>query len=105
MKQCCDERATWLRLLGSEDDAIVARAMMFLVSMRDGRPAQQINVTSLGVNISATDVAKARDLVRQLVGTNSPVRGELPTNQSVNETDRPVGPLMLSGDEGAKTVG
>lgn len=81
-----------MRLLTSEDDSIALRAMMFLVSMRDGRPAQQINVTSLGVNISASDVSRARELVREL------------TNRSVNSTDQSVAPLMLSGDDGGNSV-
>jgi hypothetical protein len=42
---------------------------------RDGRPAQQINVTQFGVSITADEVAKARAIVREL-------RGDAPTLDS-----------------------
>jgi len=64
-----DERAIWYRLLHSPDDSIVLRAVQYLTDRRDGRAAQQINVTSLGVTINSDDVAKARAIVRELVGS------------------------------------
>jgi len=56
----------WLRLLESDDDRVVLQAMTFLQAMRDGRPAQQINVTSANVNISVDDVERARAIVREI---------------------------------------
>lgn len=64
-----DERGIWYRLLHSPDDAIVLRAVSYLTDRRDGRAAQQINVTSLGVTVSADDIAKARAVVRELVAS------------------------------------
>src|SRR5215471_16268519 len=61
-----DERRIWHRLLNSRDEAIVLRAVTYLTDRRDGRAAQQINVTQFGLTVSASDVAKARELVRQL---------------------------------------
>ena len=61
-----DELRYWRRYLASEDDNISLRAMMFLVSMRDGRPAQQINVTSTNLTIDARDIERARAVVREL---------------------------------------
>jgi predicted transcriptional regulator len=61
-----DERRIWYRLLHSTDDAIVLRAVAYLTDRRDGRAAQQINVMSLGVQVTADELAKARDIVREL---------------------------------------
>jgi len=66
-----DERAIWYRLLHSADDSIVLRAVQYLTDRRDGRAAQQINVTSLGVTVSADDVAKAQAIVRELVAPSA----------------------------------
>ena len=63
-----DERAIWYRLLHSEDEAIVLRTITYLTDRRDGRPAQQINVTSVNVQYSAEEVARARQVVRELTG-------------------------------------
>ena len=63
-----DERAIWYRLLHSPDDGIVLRAVTYLTDRRDGRAAQQINVTSQSLTITADDVAKARAIVRELAG-------------------------------------
>ena len=62
------EREQWKRVFESTDDRVVLDALKFLVSMRDGKPAQQINVTSQSLTISADDVAKARAIVRELRG-------------------------------------
>lgn len=60
---------------------MVLRAMMFLVSMRDGRAAQQINITSQSLNISAHDISEARAIVAEL-------RGEaLPRLRAAEQTD------------------
>jgi hypothetical protein len=55
-----DERSIWYRLLHSDDEAIVLRTVMYLTDRREGRPAQQINVTSPGVTISADEIAQAK---------------------------------------------
>jgi predicted transcriptional regulator len=67
-----DERRIWYRLLHSEDEAIALRTVMYLTDRRDGRAAQQINVTSLGLTVSADDVAEARAIVRELRGDDVP---------------------------------
>jgi hypothetical protein len=51
----------------------VLDAMKFLTSMRDGRPAQQINLTAANITLTADDVARARAIVRE-------IRGELSTS-------------------------
>lgn len=45
---------------------------------RDGRAAQQINVTQLGVTVTAENIAKARAIVRELMVS----RPELPLQVS-----------------------
>ena len=101
-----DERAIWKRLLTSEDDGIVLRAMAFLVSMRDGKPAQQINIRSISVSYTAEDIEKARAVVRELVRPVFALEEKAniePTNQSVN-ANRPVGPNAVE-DQGVKKDG
>jgi hypothetical protein len=91
-----DERRQWRRLFKSEDDRIVLGALTFLVSMRDGRPAQQINLTSLNISISAEDIASARAIAAELRGgdiTGQPLDGKGDS------------PLMLLGDDGGKEDG
>jgi hypothetical protein len=66
-----DERRIWHRLLRSQDDRIVLDAMKFLVSMRDGRPAQQINVTSMSVSVTAQEIAEARTVAQELMGASA----------------------------------
>jgi hypothetical protein len=101
LSQCCDERKVWTRILTSEDDRCVLAAMQFLVSMRDGRPAQQINLTSFNLSVSAEDIASARAIVRELRGEHSPV--VLPRRESESQSEEMAkAPLMLSGDEGGK---
>jgi hypothetical protein len=70
-----DERKVWTRLFNSQDDRVVLNALMFLVSMRDGRPAQQINVTSQSISISADSVRKAREIIAEIRGEISPRLG------------------------------
>lgn len=94
-----DEAQTWKRILTSDDDRVVLTAMMFLVSMRDGKPAQQINVTSQSISVSVDDINKARNIVRELMTDQS---GEQRANVSSGNgrTDGEAIPLMLSGAEG-----
>ena len=63
--------AYWLELFdkleqdGNHDK--IAQLMMFLLQMRDGRPAQQITVTTIGVQFNAEEIARARGVVRELI--------------------------------------
>jgi hypothetical protein len=95
------ERKQWRRIFACEDERVILQAMVFLVSMRDGKPAQQINVTSQSISVSVDDIAKARAIVRELVdgisGGSPSVRGE---EQAKHEQ-----PLMLCEGEGGKLGG
>ena len=88
-----DERRIWHRILTSPDDRVLLQAMMFLTAMRDGKPAQQINVTSMSVNISADDISKARAIARELVQARE-------DSLDVRREEIAKPPLMLSADEG-----
>jgi hypothetical protein len=70
-----DERRLWYRLLNSEDDGIVLRTITYLTDRRDGRPAQQINVTSFGLQVTTDEVAEARRVVQELMGPNPGLAG------------------------------
>jgi hypothetical protein len=83
--------------LNSTDDAIVLKALMFLVSMRDGRPAQSIQVTSQSINITADSLQKAKDIIAEIRGTPS-LGGHVDSKQMANGDSS----LMLSGVEGAE---
>ena len=61
-----DERRIWYRLLHSEDENVVLRTIIYLTDRRDGRAAQQINITQVGLQFSAEDIARARAVVREL---------------------------------------
>jgi hypothetical protein len=67
-----DERAIWYRLLHSEDDGIVLRTVTNLTDRRDGRPAQQINVTSLNVQFTPAEIERARAVARELASRQLP---------------------------------
>jgi len=60
------EQKGWNRLLNSQDDRVFLQAWMFLVQMRDGRPAQQINMTSTSISLSASDLERARAIVAEI---------------------------------------
>jgi hypothetical protein len=60
------ERRIWYRLLHSDDDGIVLRTITYLTDRRDGRAAQQINVTQIGFQFSTEEIARVRGLVREL---------------------------------------
>lgn len=70
LARVADERRIWKRILESSDDRVVLQAMMFLVSMRDGKPSQQINVTSTQLTINAESVQKARAIVAEIRATS-----------------------------------
>lgn len=84
------------------------QALVYLMSMRDGKPAQQINVTSANINLNAADIAQARAIVAE-------IRGEF--GGQVVETKALVAPkdgpgldgeqpsIMLAGDEGDEKGG
>jgi hypothetical protein len=74
-----DERRIWYRLLNSEDETIALRALTYLTDRRDGRAAQQINITQNNVRISAEEIERARAVVREIAG------------------ERPTHPLALTG--------
>lgn len=108
------------RALESEDDRVMLQALVFLVSMRDGKPAQQINVRSTSVVLNASDLEKARAIIAEIrrdangiqdaPQTASPLQGNVQRvlegdtggiqrvyNSSQSET-------MLLEDEGGKGV-
>lgn len=96
LQHVVDERRAWQRVFNSPDDRIVLQALMFLVSMRDGRPAQRINVTSTQLTLNANDLERARAIVAEL-------RGNQP---SLDQTK--IAETMLLGDgegESSKGVG
>jgi hypothetical protein len=97
-----DEREQWLRVFACEDERVILQALMFLVSMRDGKPAQQINVTSQSINVSVDDIAKARAIVRELSGNGGNDLAEVTSACNVEELAKP---LMLREDEGGKGGG
>lgn len=70
-----DERTLWRRVLSSKDDRVVLSALQFLVQMRDGKPAQSINVNSQSISIAAKDIESARAII-------SEIRGELATSSA-----------------------
>lgn len=102
--QLIDERKQWLKVFNSDDERVILQALIFLVSMRDGKPAQQINVTSQSVTVNVDDIAKARAIVRELMAT--PMPGGEHTSPDVRERmDGERAALMLSGDDGGKKGG
>jgi len=62
-----DERRIWYRLLHSEDEGIVLRTITYLTDRRDGRPAQQINVTGGVMHFTPEEIERARGVVRELM--------------------------------------
>jgi hypothetical protein len=63
-----EERRIWYRLLHSDDENVVLRTITYLTDRRDGRPAQQINVTGGVMHFNPDEIARARAVVRELVG-------------------------------------
>lgn len=51
----------------------VGELMKFHQQMRDGRPHQNINISSIGVVITADEVSKARAVARELTNPNSSI--------------------------------
>jgi hypothetical protein len=67
--------AYWLEIIDKLEQADnwekIASLLQFHLQMRDGRPAQQINVTSIGVKFSADEIARAREIARELIPSNT----------------------------------
>jgi hypothetical protein len=45
---------------------VVLRTIIYLTDRRDGRSAQQINITQIGVQFSLEEIARARAVIREL---------------------------------------
>lgn len=95
-----DESRIWKRILSTEDDRVLLDAMKFLVSMRDGRPAQQINVTSKSITMNLTDLERAKAIIAEIRAEANPIIGQLPAAPDSSGAD-----IMLSGDDGAEKGG
>ena len=63
-----DERRIWYKLLHSEDENIVLRTIVYLTDRREGRPAQQINVTGGIVHVTPDEIERARAVAAELMG-------------------------------------
>lgn len=98
-----NEAQLWARLLGSDDERVVMNSLMYLTDRRDGKPTQNINMQSINVNISAEQIARARQLASEiaceLAGEQS-VRRLQPgehQHESASATtrvaDAPIGPV------------
>ena len=97
-----DERKKWHRILNSEDDRVLLQAMMFLVSMRDGKPAQNINVTSRNLNLNVKDVETARAIVAEIKRERNDSVALTERNRNANEMLTSGGsPLLVDAPGGA----
>ena len=67
-----DERRIWYRLLHSDDDGIVLRTITYLTDRRDGRAAQQINITGAVAHFSSEEIGRVRSLVREITAKPQP---------------------------------
>src|SRR5205807_3633980 len=67
-----DERRIWYRLLNSDDEGVVLRAITYLTDRRDGRPAQQINITGAVAHVTPEEIERARAVVREIVDEPQP---------------------------------
>lgn len=107
----------WLRIFteleAREEWQTIARLTPLLLQMRDGRPAQQITVTSIGVRFSADEIARARAVVRELVPatphtlTPDLVSGSVSDESFASPSPRMDGetPLMLGDGQGSRKGG
>lgn len=88
----------WLRILDeleqAEDWKTITEVMKFHQQMHEGRPAQKITVTSIGVQFSAAEVSNARDVVRELVNSSARQRDSLALTEGT--------PPIPNGGAGAK---
>lgn len=71
----------WLKIVAEleaqEDWKTITEVLKFHQQMHEGRPAQKITVTSIGVQFSAAEVSNARDVVRELVNSSARQRDSL----------------------------
>ena len=65
-----NEREVWRKIFSSDDERVLLAAMTFLLQMRDGRPAQQINVSSVGIHFSADEIARTKAIAREFIKDN-----------------------------------
>lgn len=117
------ERRLWMRVLNSEDDGVVLRSLAYLTDKRDGRASQQINITSVGINMTTSEIESARAIVREIMGDRQAlptvdvnacvVQGDLSQTDTScegggNSGDRALvienARLMLPSNEGQETV-
>lgn len=68
-----DERRIWYELLNSSDDSVRLRAITYLTDRRDGKAAQQINLTHTTLQPSSEDVDRARAIVREIRQSQAPI--------------------------------
>ena len=68
-----DERRIWYRLLHSDDENVVLRTITYLTDRRDGRAAQQINITGAVAHFAPEEIGRVRGLVRELSSGAPPV--------------------------------
>lgn len=61
-----NERRIWYELLNSADDSVRLRAITYLTDRRDGKAAQQINLTHTTLQPTRDDVDRARAIVREI---------------------------------------
>lgn len=61
-----DERRIWYRLLHSDDENVVLRTITYLTDRRDGRPAQQLNITGAVAHFTPDEIGRVGALVREL---------------------------------------
>lgn len=113
------ELKTWKRLLSSPDDRIVLQALMFLTTMRDGKPSQSINISQQTISVQLKDIESARAIIREIrSGLSNPPQamlaesntsqddiqeGELVSEDDISQSD--IGESMLSGDDGGNPGG
>lgn len=100
-----DERKLWRRLLSSKDDRVVMQAVVYLTSMRDGKPAQQINVTSTTITLKPEDIERARMIAREIRGEIGDADAIAPRNLALPASPLQVdahGPALDSAEHSAR---
>ena len=83
-----DERRIWYRLLHSEDENIALRTIIYLTDRREGRPAQQINVTGGIMHVSPEDIERAREIAEQLMTAQEPSGSQPPALMPAPDSTR-----------------
>ena len=73
------------RLEEEGDTSTAAKLWWDMLQMRDGRPAQQINVTSMNVHVTADEIARARAVVREIVGAPKALTGQVVESKGDSE--------------------